>query len=282
MRQNDDRVALEMLKSLTAKAPLTSLYECAGLYMKKGHEEESLQSIETALLKAPKSSLLNCRKVEILYTFENYRALFAHCSVILHLDGRFIPLSLLKAEALLQCGQTADAFSYLYNMEKSFPESIPVLESLGLINLHHHHLDKARDYFERITALSPYHVSACLCRGIISYRQADYQHASEEFRKCLKMTPWEKDIYCWLGAAEYGAGRCDRALFFFTMAAVSGTGYFRGWNNRAVCLCREGDYEQALSHAEKALRLERENPHGWFVRSACERAKERWTMPIMR
>jgi tetratricopeptide (TPR) repeat protein/tRNA A-37 threonylcarbamoyl transferase component Bud32 len=255
-------------------ATLTGMYEKADLFRTGGMKDEALHTIEETLRRKGSSLPLQSRKAQILLHFKDLRSFFAYFTTIYNLNPGFSCLYISRARALVQEGQAEEAFAYMKGAAAAKPDYAPYSAILGELTLNDGKGEKALEFFDRAISLAPLHREARLGRALCLFLHKRHQEALEAFETYGLLFPCDPSLFIYKGAVHGCLEDYQKADFYFLKAIDGISRCAAAWANRGVLKCRLEKPLEALNHAERALRIERENVCAWLVRGTARKKME--------
>ena len=147
---------------------------------------------------------------------------------------------------------------------RAAPDSAKARSNLGSEYMAQHQLDPARAQFEAALRIYPDYPDALAAYGLLDFWQGDYQDAGQMMERALYTSGRDNPNYDFmavnLAALWMQTGDDFDAMDLLNREIAESPAYARAWANRAAIRYRNGQAAAALSDAEAALRLDRDNP----------------------
>jgi len=120
---------------------------------------------------------------------------------------------------------------------------------------------EAEALYERVLAVSPRHLEALRCLGILLCQQGRLEEGANRFRTYIDSTDRPDGVLIDLGRAEQALGRPAEALAHFTRALEAQPSLPSAWVLIADAQQALGQHEQALAACDRALQLGAVHPN---------------------
>jgi len=166
---------------------------------------------------------------------------------------------------------------------RAAPDSAKAHFNLGSQYMTTRQLELARGEFETALRIHPDFPDALASYGLLDFWQGDYSDAGRMMERALDTSNRDNPNYDFmavnLAALWMQTGDTFDALDLLNREIAESPGYARAWANRAVIRYRNGQEAAALADAQKALRLDRNNPQALglmkLLRDSSESASRR-------
>lgn len=134
----------------------------------------------------------------------------------------------------------------------------------GRIQSELHHADEAIRAYERVLALDPAYRGAWLNMGNLAFRRGQFREALRYYRNEYELYGDPK-ILVYLGHGYAELGKVDSARYEYEQAIMQNDSLAEAYIRLAVLHQNNGEVEQALSNAQRALVLRPEDPDYRYI-----------------
>ncbi|UCC94800.1 MAG: tetratricopeptide repeat protein [Candidatus Omnitrophota bacterium] len=135
------------------------------------------------------------------------------------------------------------------------PQSLRVLNNLGLDYRNRGQYEESVSLYERALAINPDYAIAHNNLGLVYYDMGRYQDALESYKKAIKIDPNNEEAYNNVGLLYYKLKQYQDALTFYNNALEINPKYARAYHNIGLIHYDRGEIEEAISLYEKAIEL---------------------------
>ena len=161
--------------------------------------------------------------------------------------------ALVLADSAEQHGRTGD---------NAFLADVAFLQ--GRIHAELNHGEEAKKAYERALMLEPTYRGAWLNMGNIAFREGDFSEALRYYRQEQQAHP-NPDVLVYSGRAYAELGKSDSARQAYEQALALDNSLAEAYIRLAVLHEENGNVEQALSNAQRALALRPEDPDYRYI-----------------
>jgi tetratricopeptide (TPR) repeat protein len=130
-------------------------------------------------------------------------------------------------------------------------------------------LDEARQALERALAVNSQVFALQFELGLVSEGQGRAADAAAHFERAASLAPGRRMAWRFAGSALLRVGRQDDALRAFQRAASLGDPTVLTHRNLTILLFQKRSYQEALGHAETALKIEPRDAQTSLLRAVC-------------
>jgi len=146
------------------------------------------------------------------------------------------------------------AFTESSLMLENFPNSVILLNIIGVLNAELKQLDAAIDSYKKALKIRPDFADAYNNMGIALNEKGDSDSAIDSYKKALKIRPDFADVYNNMGIALNEQGDSDSAIDSYKKALKINPDSANAYNNMGIALNEKGDIVEAIGSYKKALK----------------------------
>ena len=179
---------------------------------RSGRNEEAKKIVETILAKT--SDFLPARKIlaQMALGGKKPEEALSIAEDILRLDSINFDAQILRSQALMALGKTAQAVETLEKVNKSYSPMASVKYQLGLAYLLDKRLPQASAFLDEAISMDPYHTEAVLLKAQLDLRSGNPARATAVLQPLASLRPDALNLQLVLAESLLGEGRNDDAL----------------------------------------------------------------------
>ena len=136
-----------------------------------------------------------------------------------------------------------------------FPNSMNLLNIMGVINRDLGKLDEAIEVFNKALSINPNYADAYFNMGTALQKQSKLDQAIEAYNKALLHNPNYAEAYYNIGIALQKQGNLDKAIEPFKKAISLKPDFSKAYNNMGFTLQKQGKLDKAKVFLKKAISL---------------------------
>ena len=156
---------------------------------------------------------------------------------------------------LYNSGQTKEALQACTELLRIYPQSLAVLEILGLILAQHGKLRESVRVFDKIINLKPDYAEIYCNRGIVLKAIGELEAALSSYNQAIQLKPNYAEAYNNRGNLLKDIGQTKAALANYNQAIQLNPSLETAHSNRGIALKEIGQLEAALSSYNQAIQL---------------------------
>jgi len=137
---------------------------------------------------------------------------------------------------------------------EQFPNSIFLLNILGVVNIRLKRFDAAINNFKQVLKVNPDFVDAYLNLGSVLKSQGNLKAAIEIYKQALKIKPDFAEALYNMGNALEENGNPDEAIASYKQSINIKPGYVEAYLNMGNALWKQGDIEASIENYKQAIK----------------------------
>ncbi|MEC7490713.1 MAG: tetratricopeptide repeat protein [Pseudomonadota bacterium] len=213
--------------------------------------------IRKAALLARKGEVEQSEKLYrlVLEKFPNNKRALSGLNSLVELSRRALPRGQLSSLAsLYNQGKLKEALTQGEALAKMHPNSIDVLNFLGIVNSGLNKFDQAAEFFAKCVEINPLFAEGHNNHGNALCESGNYNAATECYKKALKIEPLYADAHYNLGVAFKTLERPNEAISCYKKTLRIDPSRSEAHNNLGNALEALGRYQEALECYRTALK----------------------------
>jgi len=253
---------------------LMGLYHLASLYLRRKDRGKALATIEEALRQNPGSSLLKCKKAEIMLESGDYSG-FAEYRGSFDDKGRpFIPIVMQSCLASFRTQKYGEAIDSLTALRREEPENYYFIKNLCIMYLRSGKVDKALETTEEVKKYGKCDADYFLMEGILCYFEKKYEQSLTFLESYMNLRPLDPRLWSFLALTEFSLEHFDVSGICFQKARELCGGVHHSLLNLAIFYCESGEFEKAFEFLSKIQAPQRGIQY-YLCRAKCLRGIKR-------
>jgi|GEM_PF-4438619 len=183
--------AAEHLKSMLSdeRTHAAACYLMVDLFIKERQEMKALGTLDEALLKYPDYLPFMYQKALVCANLNMYSEMDEIYSSIISHDPAFIPVRVLRSNALVERGQLKEGAAEMMELISHSKGNAALLGNLGFIYIKAKRYDEAISTFNSVAEIAPLCHEAYLGAAIAYYLKGNREKVREYFQKALELIP---------------------------------------------------------------------------------------------
>lgn len=225
----------------------------------QGRYAEAINEYRAALKQAPLNSGIGFNLAAALYKSGDILEAARELSTLQALTADNPQVSLLLSDCWLQMGEYARVIRLLTPLESKRPDDLGLAYMLGTALVREKRVEEGQRLLNRIFAKGD-SAEVRLILGTSKINANDFAGALEDLSKAVELNPTLPTVNAYHGQALMATGDTAGAAKAFRRELERNPNDFLANLNLAVILKQDQEYDEALSHLGRALRLRPADP----------------------
>jgi tetratricopeptide (TPR) repeat protein len=221
----------------------------ASMLSRPEFSEFALPTLEGLVQRYPAEPLAALSLSRLAYRAEDLNKAFLAANRAIELDPALLDARLVRAQVLLNRGDTDAALDDLEGVLKEQPTNVRILNSVANTYLLRGDEAKAKELLLRVLAVAPDDATAILALAKTAVKSRDYSAASQYFLRLYELNEEPSLAAYYLGAVAEEGDKFDEAIDWYRRVR-GGPQLERAQERIAAVMMRRGDLQLAREHLE--------------------------------
>lgn len=239
---------LEFIRSLP-EGSNDPFEEVAAMLSRPEFGEFALPVMEGVVQQYPNNPSAALNMARLAYRLNDLNKTYLAANRALELDPSLLDARLVRAQVLLNRGDSAAALADLNKVLKEQPNNVRILNTLANTYSRVGDQEKAELLLNRVLKIAPDDTTAILAMAKSAVKNRNYQVASRYFLRLYELNEEPSLAAYYLGAVAEDSDELDKAIDWYRRVR-GGPQLERAQERIAAIMLRQGDLDQARQHLQ--------------------------------